>query len=109
MTVGRENALDFPVLRIDIVREGVETTARLSGDLVAGELVALDGFLARHGLPNAIGLWDVTSADAEGVAALRRLRAKGVTLLGPVLSSRSRSKRRSSGPENQKRDKEESA
>ncbi len=76
------------MLRIDIVRNGSTVTARLSGDLVAGELVAVDGFLARNGLPDAIGLWDVTSADAEGVAALRRLRAKGVTLLGasPLLA-----------------------
>lgn len=88
MTVGRETAICFPVFRIDIVREANGMTARLSGDLAAGDLVAVDGFLARNGLPDAIGLWDVTSADAEGVAALRRLRAKGVTLLGasPLLA-----------------------
>ena len=53
----------------------------LSGNLVATELVTLDGFVARHGIPDAISLSAVTNVDAKGIEALRRLRARGVALL----------------------------
>jgi hypothetical protein len=69
------------VLRIDLVRDGRRVTVLLAGNLVATDLVTLDGFVARHGIPDAISLSAVTNVDGQGIEALRRLRARGVALL----------------------------
>jgi len=71
---------DLVTVRITIVEDPVVRRIRLEGHLSAAEIGELDQAIGDDPSGACLELENLRSADAAGLAALRRLRAEGVEL-----------------------------
>jgi hypothetical protein len=77
----RDGRTTVLTLRITVVPNGQKGTLRLEGRLSVGEVRELEGSVEAG--VRALDLQDLLSADEEGLAALRRLRDRGVEIRNP--------------------------
>lgn len=78
------NLLSIPEVTVHITVEETSRRrlVRVEGRLTVAELGELEGALGDDPTHAALELRNLRSVDAEGLAALRRLRAAGVVLCG---------------------------
>jgi hypothetical protein len=69
-------------LRIALVEEAGVRHVHVEGRLTAAEVPELEELIRSEPCPVCLELENLRSADAHGLAALRRLRAEGVEMRG---------------------------